>query len=322
MAHRQEQGAAVVMALFIVVLCVLATTPLVWALFATSKTISVSNARAQSHQIVLSGLDWARIILREDARISTTDNLTEPWAVPLADSQISESLMRDGDNNSNLDDREAVLYGQIEDAQGRFNLRNLVVGSDQQEQWQNAFGRLCQLLGIPQSQKEAIEQALLLMYPDLEAIEGNNNEQANDDQFFSTIVEQKVPAITWEEFRTDYGLTGTTWAQLQPHVVMLTRTTPVNVNTASAEVLYAVVEGLDYGGAQAAVNYRERVTFNSLNDLRAVWGAQVTLNSDFIGVSSDFFRVGGQVQLGQAVSSVNAILERKDGKVFVVWRQD
>jgi type II secretory pathway component PulK len=45
--QTRQGGAAVVMALFIVVLCTLAVAPLIWNLFATAKTISVAAARDQ-----------------------------------------------------------------------------------------------------------------------------------------------------------------------------------------------------------------------------------------------------------------------------------
>ena len=61
---RPQQGAAVVMALFIVVLCTLAVSPLIWNLFATAKTISVAAARDQADAVSRSGVDWARVILR------------------------------------------------------------------------------------------------------------------------------------------------------------------------------------------------------------------------------------------------------------------
>ena len=109
--QQNQSGAAVVMALFIVVLCTLAISPLIWNLFATAKTISVAAARDQADAVSVSGVDWARVILREDARVSTTDTLTEPWAVPLAESRINEGLMRKEENATETDDREVVLTG-------------------------------------------------------------------------------------------------------------------------------------------------------------------------------------------------------------------
>lgn len=311
MANRQ-QGAAVVMAMFIVVLCTLAVSPLIWTLFATSKSISVDSARTQTQAVSMSGLDWARVILREDARVSTTDNLTEPWAVPLAESRLSEGLMRRGENISNLEDRDARLQGQIEDAQSKFNLRNLGGDVSTREQWLIAFQRLCDLLGISTVQNRAIEQAILQMYP----------KPASEDNPKPQQTLAVIPALTWQEFKGQFGISDQTWNQLLPVITIIPSSTTVNVNTAGAEVIYAAIEELGFGGAQAVVRYRERVTFNNLNDLRAIVDANVTLNNALIGVASNFFSVQGQAQVRDAVIRTQAMLERSNGRVYVLWRQD
>lgn len=311
--HRNQRGAAVVMAMFIVVLCTLVVSPLIWTLFATSKTISVDSARTQTQAVSISGLDWARVILREDARVSSTDNLTEPWAVPLAESRLSEGLMRREENISNLEDRDARLQGQIEDAQSRFNLRNLGGDVSNREQWLQAFERLCSLLGIQPSQKTAIEQAILQMHP---------KPQETLDQTPPENSPPLVPALSWQEFYGQFGITDQTWNQLQPLVTVLPHTSTVNVNTASAEVIYSAIDELSFGAAQAVVRYRERITFNNLNDLRAIVDANIVLNNALIGVASSFFSVQGQAQVRDAIIRTQALLQRSDGRVYVLWRQD
>lgn len=312
MAHR-EKGAAVVMAMFIVVLCTLAVSPLIWTLFATSKSISVDSARSQTQAVSLSGLDWARVILREDARVSSTDNLTEPWAVPLAESRLSEGLMRRGENVSNLEDRDARLQGQIEDAQSKFNLRNLGGDVSTRDQWLIAFDRLCSLLGISPVQRTTVEEALLQMYPKPQQDETSDRQQK---------APPVIPALTWQEFNGQFGISEQTWNQLVPVVTVLPSATTINVNTAGPEVIYAAIDELSFGGAQAVVRYRERVTFNNLNDLRAVIDDNITLNNALIGVASNFFFVQGQAQVRDAVIRTQAMLERSNGRVYVLWRQD
>lgn len=302
-----QQGAAVVMALFVVVLCTLAVSPLIWNLFATAKTIAVAAARDQADAVSRSGVDWARVILREDARISTTDTLTEPWAVPLAESRINEGLLRKGENITNADDREVVLTGKIEDAQGRFNLRNLAADNTNQALWLEGFARLCDLLNVQGDQRNLLVQTL--------------------DRMFMTPVDpaeqgkKLVPALQWEEFRGKYGLTEETWNQLRPYVVILPRNSTINANTASAEVLYSALPEVTFGDAQRLLTQRERVTFRNVADIRAVLGPNVPLNNDLISVSSNFFLVEGTARLEEALVRTRALLERRDQRVYVMWRQ-
>jgi general secretion pathway protein K len=308
-----QSGAAVVMALFIVVLCTLAISPLIWNLFATAKTISVAAARDQADAVSVSGVDWARVILREDARVSTTDTLTEPWAVPLAESRINEGLMRKEENATEADDREVVLTGRIEDAQGRFNLRNLGAGNPKQQTWVAGFSRLCDLLGIPTEQRNLLVQTLGNMFmPELANPEG----QAGIPEEVPI-----VPALRWEEFQGKYGIAEETWSQLRPYVVILPRNSAVNANTASAEVLYAVVQDMSFADAQRVLAQRERVTFRNLADIRAVLSPNITINGDLITVNSDYFLVEGTAQVEEALIRTRALLERRDQRVYVMWRQ-
>jgi general secretion pathway protein K len=59
-------------------------------------------------------IDWARVILREDARTSAVDHAGEPWAVSLEQTRLD-----------NEGDDPAWVAGAMRDAQARFNLRNL-----------------------------------------------------------------------------------------------------------------------------------------------------------------------------------------------------
>jgi general secretion pathway protein K len=311
-----QKGAAVVMALFIVVLCTLAVSPLIWNLFATAKTISVAAARDQAEAVSRSGIDWARVILREDARISTTDTLTEPWAVPLAESRINEGLMRKGENATSADEREVVLTGRIEDAQGRFNLRNLATEGPARKSWQDGFAKLCTLLNIGADQRTLLTGTLERMFKVRQTSPENPAEgPASPEQA------PIVPALQWEEFRGKYGLTEETWNQLRPYVVILPRASPLNANTATAEVLYAAVEEMSFGDAQRLLAQRQRVTFRNVGDIRAALNPNIPLNNDLITVSSNYFLVEGTAQVEDALVRTRALLERRDQRVYVMWRQ-
>lgn len=311
--HKRQNGAAVVMALFIVVLCTLAVAPLIWNLFATAKTISVAAARDQADAVSRSGVDWARVILREDARVSTTDTLTEPWAVPLAESRINEGLLRKDENISEADDREVVLTGRIEDAQGRFNLRNLGADNPRQQMWNEGFTKLCDLLGVPADQRNLLTQTLSNMF--MPQVSNPEEQGINPDS------PPIVAALRWEEFRGKYGITEETWNQLRPYVVILPRASALNANTASAEVLFAVVEEMSFSAAQRVLAQRERVTFRTVADVRAAVNANVTINNDLITVNSNYFLVEGTAQVEEALIRTRALLERRDQRVFVMWRQ-
>ena len=53
---------------------------------------SAERARVQAYWVLNGALDWARLILREDARQGGPDYLAEPWAVALAPARLTTFL--------------------------------------------------------------------------------------------------------------------------------------------------------------------------------------------------------------------------------------
>ena len=126
--HRQQRGAALLLAMLILTLVATLASGMVWQQWRAIQVEGAERARTQSAWILSGALDWARLILREDARTGGADHLGEPWAVPLAEARLSSFLAADRDNNSaaETDEIEAFLSGSIVDAQARWNLRKLV----------------------------------------------------------------------------------------------------------------------------------------------------------------------------------------------------
>jgi hypothetical protein len=115
-------------------------------------------------------LDWARVILREDARAgdvnAPTDHLAEPWAVPLQEARLSSflSALPDGSGNTVEDDKlaqQVLLSGQIVDLQSRLNVTNLLVGEQLDPKTVIAFERLFDVLGVPSAQLSLLTRGLL-----------------------------------------------------------------------------------------------------------------------------------------------------------------
>jgi hypothetical protein len=67
---------------------------------AASKWRRPKRSRVQSAWVLTGALDWARLILREDARSGGADHLGEPWAVPLQEARLSTFLAADRNNTA------------------------------------------------------------------------------------------------------------------------------------------------------------------------------------------------------------------------------
>ena len=96
-------------------------------------------------------------------------------------------------------------------------------------------------------------------------------------------------------------------------VVLLPVATPVNLNTASREVLAGVINGLDLGGADRLLQARQRQPFRNLAEAGEVLGKGVTLEPRDVDVKSAYFEVQGRLRLDQRRLSESTLIERRNG---------
>ena len=140
-----QRGAAVLMALFVAALATMIITGLFYRQFVLLRTIENQQLTSQSRLLLRGALDWGRAILREDAKRSQYDALSEPWSQPLAETRLDQL----GETGSLA--ALATIAGSMEDAQGRFNLRNLVENGQVLERELQALQRLVSLLQLPEA---------------------------------------------------------------------------------------------------------------------------------------------------------------------------
>ena len=120
----RQAGAALLAAMLTVTLVATFAAAALWQQWRATEVESAERARVQAAWVLIGALDWSRLILREDGRSGETDNLTEPWAVPLEEARLSSFLA--GDKNVSSDALEglpdAFLSGRIVDAQSKLNV--------------------------------------------------------------------------------------------------------------------------------------------------------------------------------------------------------
>jgi len=323
-SHRQR-GAAIVTALLIVALA----TTIVSALFArqsaTVRTVENRLALTQARWIERAAIDWARVILRQDARSSSTDHLGEPWAVPVADTKIDASVGAGGALDSGP--TPAMLNGQILDMQGRFNLANVVAGGRVDPFEAAALASLLTLAGQPSSLAEPLVARLLASTaqpvdnPGGESGAGTGNGSAGGGRA-AIRRPTALPIRRAADLLTVPGFSAGAVAALEPLMVMLPRPAPINVNTAPAEVIAARSAPMDLPRARAFVAARDRVPFRDLTDANQAFEPQSQLfKADRWSVTSSWFLVRGAVRYDRIESRSDTLLERKGRElVELVWQ--
>ena len=288
-----------------VILTMIATlaSSMVWQQWRAVQVEAAERARVQSAWILVGALDWARLILREDFRAGGADHLGEPWATPLAEARLSTFLAADQNNTD--EGPEAFLSGSITDAQSRYNLRNLV---------NTGTGKVLPAdLAILERLFESISVSPDLasrIAKQLNSATSSVNVAAN-----SPLPPDSVAELTW------LGIDEATIQLVRPYVVMLPIRTPINLNTASAQVLAAVIDNLDLGGAERLVQARQRNPFRGVPDAQNVLGANFSLKPDRVGVNSSFFELAGRLRLGDRILEEQSMVQRRGIDVVTFQRR-
>ena len=316
--QRGQRGAALLIAMIIVTLIATLASAMVWQQWRAVQVEAAERARVQSAWILSGALDWARLILREDGRSGGADHLGEPWATPLAEARLSSFLAAD---KSNTDDApEAFLSGSITDAQSRYNLRNLVEAGQVVAVEQAALQRLFESIAVAPGVAGRIATGLAnALGPSGPAAKtgtgaGTGADTGNTDSS-APLLPQSVAQLTW------LGVDEATVRLIAPYVVLLPVRTTVNINTAPAQVLAAVIDKLDPGGAERLVQARLRSPFDTLEKVQPLLGSGIVLDAQRVGVSSSYFELRGRLRLADKVLEELSLVERRGLEIIPLQRQ-
>ena len=307
----RQRGAAIVTALLVVVLA----TSVVSALFLRESIAvrSIENrlALSQTRWIERAAIDWAKVILRADANAGNADHLGEPWAVPVAETKLDETVTAGAKIGENS--RPAMLAGQIVDYQSKFNLNALVINGQVSKPHLDAARKLFNLIDVPES---LVDMALArLLRSRAQVIDGR------------TIAAAETPLLRLTDLLGVTGFDTAILQRLDPFVVVipLTPEAPaaslVNINTAPAEVIAAMVPTLDLAVARRFVVRRERTFFRDLNEASLQLDGQPVLPPVLLSVGSSYFMLRGMVRFDRVEVTSETLLVRTSGKVDIVWQQ-
>ena len=302
----RQRGAALLAAMLTVTLVATLAAAALWQQWRSVEVETSERARVQAAWILVGALDWSRLILSEDGRSGGPDHLAEPWAVPLQEARLSTFLAAgdgDGVQDNTTDTRDAFLSGQIVDAQSRLNVMNLVDGDKVSATALVRFGRLFELLGLPRAQASVLANQML-----------RATSTSADDS--APLMPYRVDDLVW------LGLPAPMVAVLAPYITVLPISTPVNLNTASAEVLYASGAADDLAAAQTLVAARQNTHFKNAKDaLKLVSDGSDNPNTNDFAIASRYIEVRGRLRLEQTIVEERSLVQRDGNTVKTLWRE-
>lgn len=311
----RQRGVAVITALLLTTLAITIVASLFWQQQVQVRSIENQRLQLQKQWILRGALDWARLILRADVMNSTTDNLDEPWAVPLAETRLDQYVENE---RADTDASDAAVSGSIIDAQSRYNLNNLcweanvnlcAIGEFNRAEVA-AFARLLSAVQLDTVLAEAVANAMVTSQARAagDASGSSKSRQIGLEQIDDLFA---VPGFTPEAVE-----------KLKELVIFLPASglTPVNVNTASPEVLVARIDTLSLSDAAVLVASRKTASFLNLGDFRnRLQGKSLGDAEGKVDIKTRFFLVNGNVRMNRAGLEVQALIERNGPRTSLIW---
>ncbi|MEX3555213.1 MAG: type II secretion system minor pseudopilin GspK [Burkholderia gladioli] len=331
-SRAHSRGVAIISALLVVALTAILVSGMLWRQQVQIRRIENQRLLMQAQWVARGALDWTRIILRSEGDTAPgVTYLGGIWAVPIAKTRLSDFLGKIGVTDVSGDD-DTYLSGDIEDAQSRFNLRNLVSSPAPGVLQINAssvavFKRLLVSLSIDSTLAVRVAKQIRagLRYsatrfqnanppgnapvavPQGDSTLSSGNPDPGFDNGDSTDASAGASPLIPTSVDSLLDVNGVTLEiveKLRPFVTVLPSTTPVNLNTARAEVIAALLPGLSVSSAQTLVARRENVFFRNVGDaqlaLQATRVPNTLLDPTQIDVTSSYFIVHGHIEHGRA----------------------
>lgn len=251
--------------------------------------------RAQAEVVRAGAQEWAITVLAKDAKdSSTSDDLTEDWAKPLPPIAVEGGQ----------------VTGRIFDAQGKFNLNNLVRGGNPSPPDIGTFQHLLQSLALDPNLTDAV----------IDWIDADSNARAagaEDIDYLQMKTPYRAanqPLQSVEELRLVRGFTPEIVDKLRPWLTVLPQPTEINVNTAPKEVLGALFYTLPTTVIDQLVAQRPYTDQAKLAAKLQELAAGATLPQAFYGIKSSYFEVEVTTLFGRYQRTTQALIQRGAGE--------
>ncbi len=328
----RQGGVALITVLLVVALAAIAAAEMTRQGQLDQRRTGNRLALEQAHQIALGGEQWATAILARDRRDGGGPGADDDGAGrgDNGDDANAQSEQR----SAQVDARDEAwarnlppipveggqVTGAISDAQGRFNINNIVAGGGQINA--PALARLERLLAAVEIEPRVAQAIVDWVDADSET----TYPRGAEDDFYAGRREPYRAAnariASASELRLVRGIDAEAWAALAPHVTALPGPTPINVNTATPAVLQAVVEGLESDAAEELYDQAGDEPFATIADFREhplLQGQEIA--AEGLSVGSRHFRVRVDVEMGPITYTLYSWLRRDDeGRSSVLQR--
>ncbi|MBQ5950103.1 type II secretion system minor pseudopilin GspK [Massilia sp. ST3] len=319
----RQRGVAVVTALLLTTLAVSIVASLFWQQQVQVRSMENQRLQLQTKWILRGALDWSSVVLRQSNYTGPYTSLDQVWATPLAETRLDQYIERERIEGENFD---ASLSGNIIDATSRYNLTNLAKDKIVSKEQQFIFNRLLTNLRIDGRLAERAAQ-LVAAGQSVPVLPEDPNQPPPTPPTPPVTGANPIPGTPMPLLRVDDlmvlpGFTPEVMQKLRPFLTVLPQQTPVNVNTAPAEVLAAVLPGYSLSEANVLVEKRKRAPWRDIEYFKGELKPASQPEDGSIGVQSNYFLVQSRIRLDRAALNAESLISREGiigGGTKVVW---
>ncbi|WP_209589535.1 type II secretion system minor pseudopilin GspK [Massilia sp. BHUDP2] len=332
----RQRGVAVVTALLLTTLAISIVASLFWQQQVQVRSMENQRLHLQTKWILRGALDWASLVLRQDAYTSQYTSLDQVWATPLAETRLDQYIERERVEGESFD---ASLSGNIIDATSRYNLVNLARERQKVPEQVEIFRRLLDNLRLDARLANRIadfvaqgQQVGVPVDPNNPNPPNPNPPDPNPPNPTSVLPPVPpangvpIPLMQVDDLLAVQGVTQEVMAKLRPFLIVLpygTEATKLNVNTVPAELLSAIVPGMSLSQANSLVARRKTAAWRDT----AAFTSQVANGQNLAetwDVKSSWFIVQSRIRLDRAALNAESLIRRNPtplvgGGTQVIW---
>jgi general secretion pathway protein K len=328
----RQRGVAVVTALLLTTLAISIVASLFWQQQVQVRSMENQRLHLQTKWILRGALDWASLVLRQDAYTSMYTSLDQVWATPLAETRLDQYIERERVEGETFD---ATLSGNIIDATSRYNLTNLARDRQKTPEQLEIFRRLLDNLRLDARLADRVANFVAQGQPVVTvAVDpANPNPNPNPNPQPSNLAPVPpvngvpIPVLRVDDLLAVQGITPQILAQLRPFLIVLpygADDTKLNVNTVPAELLAAIVPGMSLSQANSLVARRKTGAWRDKANFETQAGGSGGAIPDTWDVKSNWFVVQSRIRLDRAALNAESLIRRNPapmvgGGTQVIW---
>ncbi len=302
-----QKGVALITALLIVALATVITVELSTRLQLDIRRTSNIIASDQASLYLMEAEYWSRRILKDDRKNNNYDHLDEDWAMEIPPLPVEGGS----------------IQGKLSDLQACFNLNSLVQNDAAKDALaKDRFKRLMQKLSTPPGTD--LSQAII------DWIDADLNTTVPDgaeDGYYLNLewpyrsTNQAIQSLSELRLIKDFEKDDII-QETKDWLCAFGSAADINVNTAPVEVLESLAAGISTTIADDIVANRQNTPYETMNDFLTTNNlSTIITNTNGLSVSSDYFLLETEANIGQARTLMYSIIQRdNDGNTQVLAR--